>query len=154
SGAFDTFGLPGGMIGDSLPANVGPDLNGSFGQIAGSGGEGAEAYFAMAKEAGFDGTSPYSPESYDAAALLMLAMQAANSTDPADYVGKILDVANAPGEQILPGQLGKALELIKEGKDIDYVGASAVELIGPGESAGSYREIEVKDGKNETVNFR
>ncbi|MEX0305267.1 MAG: ABC transporter substrate-binding protein, partial [Leisingera sp.] len=135
SGAFDTFGLPGGMIGDSLPANVGPDLNGSFGQIAGSGGEGAEAYFAMAKEAGFDGTSPYSPESYDAAALLMLAMQAANSTDPADYVGKILDVANAPGEQILPGQLGKALELIKEGKDIDYVGASAVELIGPGESA-------------------
>ncbi len=38
SGAFDTFGLPGGMIGDSLPANVGPDLNGSFGQIAGSGG--------------------------------------------------------------------------------------------------------------------
>ena len=27
SGAFDTFGLPGGMIGDSLPMNVGPDLN-------------------------------------------------------------------------------------------------------------------------------
>ena len=36
----------------------------------------------------------------------------------------------------------------------DYVGASAVELIGPGESAGTYREIEVKGGVNETVRMR
>ncbi|WP_170439216.1 ABC transporter substrate-binding protein [Ruegeria arenilitoris] len=154
SGAFDTFGLPGGMIGDSLPANVGPDLDGSFGQIAGSGGEGAEKYFAMAEAEGFDGSSPYSPESYDAAALFMLAMQAAGSADPAQYGGKILDVANAPGEKIYPGELAKGLELLAAGQEIDYVGASGVELIGPGESAGSYREIEVKDGKNETVKFR
>ncbi|MCA0906614.1 ABC transporter substrate-binding protein [Ruegeria marisrubri] len=154
SGAFDTFGLPGGMIGDSLPANVGPDLNGSFGQIAGSGGEGAEKYFAMAEAAGFDGSSPYSPESYDAAALFMLAMQAAGSTNPADYGAKIMDVANAPGEKIYPGELAKGLELLANGQDIDYVGASGVELIGPGESAGSYREIEVTDGENKTVNFR
>ena len=153
SGAFDTFGLPGGMIGDSLPANVGPDLNGSFGQIAGSGGEGIEKLTAMAGDA-FDATSPYTPESYDAAALFMFAMQAAGSTDPAEYGPKILEVANAPGEQIFPGELAKGLEILKSGGEIDYVGASAVELIGPGESAGSYREIEVQDGKNVTVKFR
>ncbi|WP_109464541.1 ABC transporter substrate-binding protein [Albibacillus kandeliae] len=153
TGAFDTFGLPGGMIGDSLPENVGPDLNGSFGQIAGSGGEGIEKLTEMAGSA-FDATSPYTPESYDAAALFMFAMQAAKSTDPAAYGPKILEVANAPGEKIYPGELAKGLKIIAEGGDIDYVGASAVELIGPGESAGSYREIEVKDGKNETVNFR
>jgi len=154
SGAYDTFGLPGGMIGDSLPANVGPDLNGSFGQIAGSGGEAAEKYFAMAEAAGFDGSSPYSPESYDAAALLMFAMQAAGSADPAEYNGKLMDVANAPGEKIYPGELAKGLELLAAGTDIDYVGASGDELIGPGESAGSYREIEVTDGENKTINFR
>ena len=154
SGAFDTFGLPGGMIGTSLPANVGPDLNGSFGQVAGSGGEGAEKYFALAETAGFDGTSPYSPESYDAAALFMLAMQAAGSTSPAEYGTKIMAVANEPGEKIYPGELAKGLELLAAGQDIDYVGASGVELIGPGESAGSYREIEVTDGENKTVNFR
>jgi branched-chain amino acid transport system substrate-binding protein len=65
-----------------------------------------------------------------------------------------MEVANAPGEKILPGELGKALKLLKEGKDIDYEGATGVELIGPGESAGRYREIEVKDGKNVTVRFR
>ncbi|MEX0348638.1 MAG: ABC transporter substrate-binding protein [Paracoccaceae bacterium] len=153
SGAFDTFGLPGGMIGDSLPANVGPDLNGSFGQIAGSGGEGIERLTALAGD-GFDATSPYAPESYDAAALFMFAMQAANSTDPAEYGPKIMEVANAPGEKIYPGELAKGLQILKDGGQIDYVGGSAVELIGPGESAGSYREIEVKDGKNETVGFR
>ena len=149
TGAFETFGLPGGIIGDSLLQNVGDALNGSYGQIAGSDGEGVEKLTAMASDA-FDATSPYAPESYDAAALFMLAMQAANSTDPADYGSKILNVANAPGEKIYPGELGKALDIIRGGGNVDYVGASAVELIGPGESAGTYRMIEVQDGKNAT----
>jgi branched-chain amino acid transport system substrate-binding protein len=84
----------------------------------------------------------------------MLAMQAAGSMDPADYGAKIMDVANAPGEPINPGELGKAFEILANGGEIDYQGATGVELIGPGESAGSYREIEVKGGKNETVKFR
>ncbi|HCI08933.1 MAG TPA: branched-chain amino acid ABC transporter substrate-binding protein, partial [Sulfitobacter sp.] len=75
-----------------------------------------------------------SPESYDAAALIMLAMQAADSKDSADYKDHVMDVANAPGVEIFPGELAKGLELLKAGTDIDYVGASAVELIGAGES--------------------
>jgi branched-chain amino acid transport system substrate-binding protein len=154
AGAWDQFGLPGGMIGENLPKTIGPDLDGSYGQIAGSQGNGIETFTKMAEAEGFDGTSPYAPEAYDAAALFLMAMQAAGSMDPADYKSKIMDVANAPGEKIYPGELGKALELIKAGKDVDYVGASAVELIGPGESAGTYRMIEIKDGKNETIGFK
>jgi len=154
TGAFDTFGLPGGMIGDTLPGRIGDDLDGSYGQIAGSEGEGIEVFSKMAEDAGFNGTSPYTPESYDAAALFLLAMQAADSMDPAIYGPKILEVANAPGEKIYPGELAKALELITAGTDIDYVGASAVELIGGGESAGTYRMIEVKDGVIETIGFK
>ena len=154
AGAWDTFGLPGGMIGENLPKTIGPDLDGSYGQIAGSQGTGIDTFVEMAKAAGFDGTSPYAPEAYDAAALFMMAMQAADSTDPADYKDKILEVANAPGEKIYPGELAKAFELIKAGQDVDYVGASAVELVGPGEAAGTYRMIEVRDGKNETIGFK
>ena len=40
------------------------------------------------------------------------------------------------------------------GTDIDYVGASGVELIGPGESAGSFREVEFKDGEIVTIGYR
>jgi branched-chain amino acid transport system substrate-binding protein len=154
SGAFSTFGLPGGMIGDSLPAAIGAGLNGSWGQIAGSDSAGAATYKEMAAAAGFDGTSAYSPESYDAAMLFALAMAAAGSTNPADYAGRIMDLANAPGEKIYPGEIGKAFDLIAAGTDIDFEGATAVELIGPGESAGRYRVVEVQDGKFVDLGFR
>ena len=84
----------------------------------------------------------------------MLAMQAANSVEPGDYKSKVMDVANAPGELIYPGELGKALDILAAGGEIDYVGATAVELIGPGESAGNYRQIEVSGGKISTVKYR
>ena len=39
------------------------------------------------------------------------------------------------------------------GGKVDYVGASAVELVGAGESAGAYREVEIKGGKFDTVTY-
>ncbi len=154
TGAFDTFVLPDGMVGQELVDTIGSDLDGSFGQYPGTDSKGSEVFQGLAAAAGFDGTSAFAPESYDAAALIMLAMQAAGSTNSADFAGKIMDLANAPGEPILPGELGKALDLIAAGQDIDYVGATAVELIGPGESAGNYREIEIGGGAINTVRFR
>jgi branched-chain amino acid transport system substrate-binding protein len=152
SGAFDKFVLPDGMVGDSLPMAIGDDLNGSFGQVPGTDSPGAAKLGEIAD--GYDATSPFTAESYDAAALIMLAMQAAGSIEPADYKAKVLDVANAPGEKILPGELAKALEILAAGGEIDYVGASNVELIGAGESAGNYREIEISGGKLTTVRYR
>lgn len=152
TGAFETFVLPDGMVGSALPEAIGSELNGSFGQAPGTDSEGAGMFAEMAT--GFDPTSPFAAESYDAAALMLLAMQAAGSTDPQVYKDSVMDVANAPGEQILPGQLGMALEILAAGGDVDYVGASNVELIGGGESAGNYREIEITDGAVTTVGFR
>jgi branched-chain amino acid transport system substrate-binding protein len=154
SGAFETFMFPDGMVSQVLEDKFGPEVNGSFGQNPASEGEGHDKYMAMATAAGVDGSSVYSSEAYDAAALIMLAMQAAGSSDPAAYKGKIMDVANAPGEKILPGELAKGLQILKDGGDIDYVGATSLELIGNGESAGTYREIEFKDGKMEVLGYR
>jgi branched-chain amino acid transport system substrate-binding protein len=85
---------------------------------------------------------------------MLLAMHAAGSTASADWTARVEELANAPGEQIIPGDLARAMELISAGTDIDYVGASAVELIGPGESAGNYREVEFQDGEIVTIGFR
>jgi hypothetical protein len=82
TGAFDTFVFPDGMVGQALVDNFGSDIDGSFGQNPGTDSEGARSS-RHGRRAGFDGTSPFSAESYDAAALIMLAMQAAGSTDPA-----------------------------------------------------------------------
>jgi len=154
SGAFSAFYLPDGMYGTPLVAAIGAPLNGTFGDVPGTDSEGAATFQTMATAAGFDGTASFTGESYDAAALIMLAMAAANSTASKDWSAKVMEIANAPGEPIQPGELAKALDLIAAGTDIDYVGATAVELIGGGESAGSYREYTVTDGKIVTDRYR
>ena len=153
TGAFETFLLPDGMIGDSLVEAIGADLNGSFGTVPGTDSTGAATFADMAGAAGFK-AGPFTGEAYDAAALIMLAMQAAGSGDSAKLKDHVMAVANAPGEKIHPGELAKGLGILAGGGDVDYVGASAVELIGQGESAGNYREIAVEDGKIVTVRYR
>jgi branched-chain amino acid transport system substrate-binding protein len=153
AGAFSKFVFPNGMWGEALKKRFGSKIDGSFGDIPGSDSPGAAKLLEMTTAAGINGSATFVSECYDAAALMVLAMQAANSAKPGDYKSKVLDVANAPGEKIYPGELAKALKILKEGGDIDYVGASAVELIGPGESAGSYREIESVGGEMKTVKF-
>ena len=154
TGAFDVFALPDGMIGTSLTDDLGDAIDGSFGTVPGTDSPGAEAMKTLADEAGVSMEGPYVGESYDAAALILLGMQAAGSTDSKEFAGKIEEIANAPGEQIFPGELAKALELLAAGEDIDYEGATAVELIDGGESAGAYREILIDGGELTTAKYR
>lgn len=154
TGAFSTFVFPDGMVGTALEERFGAETEDSIGVNPAAAGDGRATFNSMAEEAGFNPNSPYAGEAYDAAALILLAMQAAQSTDPAVYKDKITEVANAPGEPIQPGELGKALEIIAGGGDVDYIGASSVEMVGNGESAGSFRETVMKDGKLDVVGYR
>ena len=152
-GAFDKFFLPDGMIGDALPKAIGSDLNGSIGSVPGTDSPGASKYSDLAKANGFK-SGPYGPESYDAAALIMLAMEASKSSNSNVFKKHVIDIANAPGEKIYPGELGKAIKLIKQGKAVDYVGATALEFVGSGESSGSFAEILIDNGKVNKVSYR
>lgn len=156
TGAFDTFHFPDGMMSDALVENFGSEINGSTGQHPSPTAELVERFKEVAAASGGDWepTTPFTPESYDAAALILLAMQAAGTSDPNVYKDHIMDVANAPGEPIQAGELAKALEILADGGDVDYVGGTGVELIEPGEAAGLYRQVLIKDGENTTVQFR
>ena len=154
SGAFDTFILSDGMIGDSLTEAFGKDLNKSFGSIPGSTGKGAGVFAKVAKAAGIDSSGPYTGESYDAAALITLAMQAGGKADRATIQQNVMSVANAPGTKIYPGQLKKALDLLAKGKAVNYEGATGVEFTDVGEAFGSFLEKEIKGGKFKTKKQR
>lgn len=149
SGAFDRFILADGMIGDSL-LTVDGGIEGTFGTLPGSESAGAKM-FAEVAAAGGAATGPYAAESYDAAAIIALAMQAAGSADRAGIVANIANVANAPGEVILPGEIAKGLEILANGGQVNYEGASNVEFDANGDPAGSYKELEVVDGSFETA---
>ena len=152
SGAFDLFVLSDGMIGQSLVDAIGADLNGSFGTLPGTQSEGSAKFAEISGD--IDPTAPYAGESYDAAALIALAIEAGGSADRSSIVANIKKVANAPGEQIFPGELAKGLAILTGGGDIDYQGATDVELSTFGDAAGSFKEMEVKGGKFELVQVR
>ena len=152
-GAFESFFIGDGMYGDEMISAVGEALEGTIGTIPWAEGEGADKFHAMAEAAGVQGQSSYTRESYDAAALLALAAQAAGEATPEGIAANILNVANAPGEEILPGDLARALQILADGGEVNYLGATNVELVGPGEAAGSYREYVVEGGEYVTVKF-
>ena len=154
SGAFDTFILSDGMIGQSLVDAFGKDLSKSFGSLPGSTGKGAGIFAKVAKAGGIDSSGPYTGESYDAAALIVLAIQAGGSADRSSIAKNVMAVANGPGKKIYPGQLKKALGLLAKGKAIDYEGATAVNFTDVGEAFGSFLEKEVKGGKFKTKKQR
>ena len=150
--SFDQIIFGEAMWGDSIIEALGADLDGTFGLLPGSLEDFATAWQAYAEANGLPGADPFVGESYDAAALILLAMAANGSTsDSTGAAAKVFDVANAPGEKIAAGELGKALEILAKGGDIDYVGATNVELVGPGEAGGAYLLQEVSDGAVEVL---
>ena len=148
--AFSSFVMADGMVGDSLLEAMGSFLEGSIATLPG-GASGADAFAEYAKANGLKHDGPFVPESYDAAALIILAMQAAGSADRAALQSKMMMVANAPGKKIGPGELGQALKVIAAGGDVDYQGATNVEFNDVGEVFGSYKELEIRDSDWKTV---
>ena len=147
SGAFDKFILSDRMIDQSLIDTFGKKINKSFGFIPGSYGKRAGFFNRVATEGGINISYPYTGESYDAAALIILAMQAGGSADSNSIAKNVMYVANAPGTKIYPGEIKKGLELLAKGKKIDYEGATGVSFNEFGEAKGSFLEQEVKNRK-------
>ncbi len=93
-------------------------------------------------------------EAFDAAAVLALAIEKADSDDPVEVRDALRAVANPPGEIVGPGDIAKALELVRDGKDINYVGASGdVDFDEFGNVVSSMRVWRVKDNTIEDTDI-
>ena len=148
TGAFTDYVFADGMISTTTSGAV-PD--GSWGTLPAPSGALAANWLSVAEAGGVDGTGAYSAESYDAMALIILASQAAGSTDRAAIQAQVMNVANAPGRLCSAGGLGDCLKWISGGLVVDYVGATGVEFTAVGEGKGSYAEKEVIGGAFTTV---
>ncbi|GAB4375003.1 MAG: ABC transporter substrate-binding protein [Elainellaceae cyanobacterium] len=126
-------------------------LSGATGTIPGASGPALDNLTERWKNR--DGKTPpvFVPQTWDAVALLILAAQAANSTNGAAIKEHLSSVANAPGIEVTNVCTG--LKLLKEGQDIDYQGASSnVDLDENGDVIGNYDIWTVKEtGEVEVV---
>ncbi|MFN4272246.1 MAG: ABC transporter substrate-binding protein [Aliihoeflea sp.] len=153
-GAFEQFFVGDGVFTEDMPNLVGNDAAAAIvGTVPSAVGDAAANWERIGTEAGINWSSSFAGESYDAAALLLLAAQAAGEATPAGIAANILNVANEPGEEVHAGDLARGLEILANGGEINYVGATNVNLIGPGEAAGSYREYTFEDGAITTIEF-
>lgn len=125
------FLFPDGMKGEGVapgPAcpegGTGP-IEGAYGTVAAAGFRVAE--FNESFDAEFGPTAiPYNTNAYDAVMLIALASaRAGQATGPA-IRDNLREVANPPGEAVYYGDLEKALDLLAQGKDINYEGVSGV----------------------------
>ena len=101
-------------------------FEGDFGVSPGApASPGVEAFRRMYEER-TDGNPSASliTEAFDAAAVLALAIEKAGSDDPVAVRNELRSVANPPGEIVGPTDIAKALELVRDGEDVDYIGAS------------------------------
>ncbi|WP_210338902.1 ABC transporter substrate-binding protein [Devosia sp. WQ 349K1] len=149
AGSFTQFMGGDGMAGEALlSSRNAADLEGMIlTQAAAAAGPSFDALDALTKAAGQDVNGTYVTNSYDAVFLLALAIEKSGAADRNGISAALRDVANAPGEVILPGEWAKAKELIAAGTDINYEGASGtVEFDAVGDVAGAINYFVVEGG--------
>ncbi len=99
---------------------------------------------------GIDPGAPAADRSYDAAAILGLAIAQGGSATSASIQANIRKVLDPQGTPVYAGADGfrKALALIKEGKPIRYIGViGAVQFDQNGDITGPFRLWKISDGK-------
>ena len=112
-GMFNTFILPDGMIEEDIINNFKEkNLKKSFGYMPGLSNLGSKKFVDLAQKSGIDPNSPYTNESYDAAAIIILT-NFAKIYSETDTNNIIYDVANKPGVKIYPGEIKKAIEILE-----------------------------------------
>ena len=148
TGMFRSFILPDNMIDTKIIEKFkDKDLKQSFGYVQGLTNLGSEKFINLAQKSWIDSSSPYTAESYDAAAIIILSNFAKFYSKETSINKNIYSIANKPGVKIFPGDLKKAVNILSEGKSINYEGATRVEFDKIGDTFGSFIEVDFNKGK-------
>ena len=155
TGMFEIFILNESMIEQNIIDDFKKkDLKKSFGYIQGLPNLGSEKFINLAQKSGVDPFSPYTGESYDAAAIIILSNFAKIFSGNNSIKEVIYSVTNKPGVKIYPGEITKAIKILREGKSINYEGATNVEFDKFGDTIGSFLEVDLTKGKLKSKKLR
>jgi branched-chain amino acid transport system substrate-binding protein len=124
---------------------IGNPVIGLRGTAASSAGGPAGASFAAYWQSHVTGAKPYTGfegTALDAANVAFLAAVKACSSSPAKIKANLISVSGSPGTKVTYLQLGKAIKLLRAGKDVDYEGAfSPVDFDAAGDTGSAVFEI-------------
>ena len=151
-GAADTFLFVDATKSEDLISRAGAaNLEGTWGTAPEGIENDASVTFAREYEAAYGrAPGPFNAQSYDAGAILALAVEAAGSDEPAAIRNALRQVANSPGTKIGPGaaELRRGIELLRSGQQINYQGASGpVDFDENGDVLGAIGIWRITDGQ-------
>lgn len=153
SGFFENYMVADGMAGiPGVIDKVGAKhLEGAYGTVAQAPETKSLEFYREGHEKLF-GFPPQRPaflqNAYDAVILAALAMEKAGEATGPGVRANIRDIAGPPGEKIDTSELERGFELIRQGKDIDYVGAAGqMDYDENGDVVTPFGVLQVKDGE-------
>lgn len=153
--AFSSFIGADGMLAQEVIDQIGAEnlKNVTFTTSASDSSTDAfKAWKKLADAAAIPASDPFVPNSYDAAFLMALAIEKVGSADRSAIATALREVANGPGEKILPGEWKKAKEILAAGGSINYSGAAGPhDFDKNGDVAGLFSKNTVVDGKWKAV---
>ncbi|MFB6297084.1 MAG: ABC transporter substrate-binding protein [Salinirussus sp.] len=117
--------VPDGLQSQDLPGNVGRDMSNVQGTAPAGEGPGLD-FFKQQYTSTYDvkGLGPFTKQSYDAAAVLLLANAAAGENDGAAVAENMRAVANPEGETVTSENLVEGIEMAASGTEINYQGVA------------------------------
>jgi neutral amino acid transport system substrate-binding protein len=126
-------------------------IAGALGTVPGADGKALEKFTVLWKEKTGKEITPYIAHTWDATILLMLAAEASKTNTGEGIKTKIREVAGGGGQEV--SDPCEAIKLVREGKDINYQGASGnVDIDEAGDVVGSYDVWTIEpDGSLKTI---
>lgn len=152
-----TFAYADGMKAPEVAKNVGDKyVENTYGTVAANPNQELTQWFKNHYKAKFGEIppKPYIDTQYDAVVLMALAMAKGGAATPKAVHDNLRKVANPPGIKVDARNLAKALQLIKQGKDINYDGVSgSCDFDKFGDVPGSFEVWKFSKGKIKTVKY-
>ena len=150
TGAFETFIGADGMLSDEVIKQIGAENMQNMTFTTSAADDTTLAYAAwktLAEGAGIPAGDPFVANGYDATFMMALAIEKAGSADRDGIAAALREIANAPGEVVLPGEWEKAKAILAAGGDVNYEGAAGNQDFDKnGDVSGNFRKSTVVDG--------
>ena len=125
-------------------------IEGSFGTAPGAQPTDESAVFSSIYEQRYGALNvePFIGETFDAFIIVALAIEKAGVYEATAIRDALREVSNAPGTPVGPGNIELALQLIRDGKDIDYQGvAGDQDFDANGDVVNTIEIWKIEDGK-------
>ncbi|MFC4405763.1 ABC transporter substrate-binding protein [Haloarchaeobius iranensis] len=117
--------IPDGLRDPDLPGQVGDDMSNITGTAPAAGGPAQSAYESLYQDVYGESPGVFSSQSYDSAAVGILANAAAGENSGTAIRDQMRNIANPDGMEVTPDNFVEGVEAAANGEPVNYQGASS-----------------------------